>query len=230
MMKKKAVITGITGQDGSYLAELLLDEEPVEELGKDPMIQPKKNTVLSSLDNMWVNAKKLIKKDAEAEHAPLETPTVQDIEIDDPEKTARRLWKEDHPNSTIHYQEMLFEAGKIKKLPWQIAKYYPEYQSKPVADNVPTGTTGEVKGFGIAFPSQAQKGDMFLRVDRLPSALFKYNGINWIEVDKTLTDGYAYDDAYIDHLIEKIGSGEYDPDLLSDAEREHIESRLQSKA
>ena len=26
MKKKKAIITGITGQDGSYLAELLLDE------------------------------------------------------------------------------------------------------------------------------------------------------------------------------------------------------------
>ena len=207
-----------------------IDEEPVEELGKDPMIQPKKNTVLSSLDNMWANAKKLIKKDTEAEHAPLETPTVTDIEVDDPEKTARRLWKEDHPTSTIHYQEMLFDAGKIKKLPWQTAKYYPVYQSNLEADNVPTGLTGEVKGFGIAFPSQAQKGDMFLRVDRLPSALFKYNGINWIEVDKTLTDGYAYDDAYIDHLIEKIGSGEYDPDLLSEAEQEHIKLRLQSKA
>jgi hypothetical protein len=207
-----------------------VDEEPVEELVKDPMIQPKKNTVLSSLDSMWENAKKLIKKDTEAEHAPLETPTVNNIEVDDPEKTARRLWKEDHPNSTIHYQEMLFEAGKIKKLPWQTARYYPGYQSNLEADNVPTGPTGEVKGFGTAFPVDAKKGDMFLRVDRLPSALFKFNGINWIEVDKTLTDGYAYDDAYIDHLIEKIGSGEYDPDLLSDAEQAHIELRLQSKA
>ena len=207
-----------------------VDEEPVEELVKDPMIQPKKNTVLSSLDSMWENAKKLIKKDTEAEHAPLETPTVADIEVDDPEKTARRLWKEDHPNSTIHYQEMLFDAGKIKKLPWQTARYYPGYQTNPEADNVPTGPTGEVKGFGTAFPVDTKKGDMFLRVDRLPSALFKFNGINWIEVDKNLTDGYAYDDAYIDHLIEKIGSGEYDPDLLSEAEQEHIKLRLQSKA
>ena len=67
---------------------------------------------------------------------------------------------------------------------------------------------------------------MFLRVDRLPSALYKYNGANWIEVDKDLSDNYAYDDAYIDHLIVKIDSGEYDPELLSDAERDHIEQRL----
>ena len=204
-----------------------ITDEQFEQITQSVPQENKKKNVLSSLDAMWGRATSLFKKDSEAEHASLETPTVKKEPIDDdPEKTARRLWKEDNPNSTIHYQEMLLETGRIKKLPWQTDKYYPEDQTKLVPDN---GPTGEVKGFGIAFPSTAQKGDMFLRVDRLPSALFKFNGANWIEVDKTLTDGYAYDDAYIDHLIEKIGSGEYDPDLLSDAERAHIELRLQSK-
>jgi hypothetical protein len=47
-------------------------------------------------------------------------------------------------------------------------------------------------------------------------------------VDKELSDQHAYDTAYIDHLIAKIGSGEYDPDLLSDAEREQIENKLKN--
>lgn len=93
------------------------------------------------------------------------------------------------------------------------------------ADNVPA-QSGEVKGFGTQFPASADKGDMFLRVDQLPSALYKFNGNRWIEVDKALTDSHAYDTAYIDHLISKIESGEYDPDLLSDAERDSIERRL----
>ena len=92
-------------------------------------------------------------------------------------------------------------------------------------DNIP-GQTGEVKGFGTQFPSTANKGDMFIRVDQLPSALYKFNGNLWIEVDKDLTDNHAYDEAYIDHLISKIESGEYDPDLLSNAEQESIERRL----
>ena len=45
-------------------------------------------------------------------------------------------------------------------------------------------------------------------------------------MDKGLSDQHAYDDAYIDHLIEKISTGEYDPELLSDAERDSIERRL----
>jgi hypothetical protein len=58
--------------------------------------------------------------------------------------------------------------------------------------------------------------------------LYKFNGISWIEVDKLLSDQYTYDDAYINHLIEKLASGEYDPDLLTEAERDRIESKLKS--
>ena len=106
------------------------------------------------------------------------------------------------------------------------------YEVDPLAlqaDNVPVSPAGEVKGFGTNFPATANKGDMFLRVDQLPSALYKFNGIQWIEVDKKLSDQHAYDTAYIDHLIEKIGTGEYDPELLSDAERDSIEQRLKNR-
>ena len=140
------------------------------------------------------------------------------------EKEAQRAWKDANPEETIKHQRLLHKVGHIEQLPWRHPDYYPELQLQ--ADNAPTGPVGEVKGFGSQFPDHAAKGDMFLRVDRLPSALYKYNGANWIEVDKDLSDNYAYDDAYIDHLIAKIDSGEYDPELLSDAERDHIEQRL----
>jgi hypothetical protein len=90
----------------------------------------------------------------------------------------------------------MFEAGIIDKLPWMHTDYYPSLGL--VADNAPTGATGEVKGFGTVFPSNPIKGNMFLRVDQLPSALYKFNGVNWIEVDKELSDQHAYDDAYIE--------------------------------
>lgn len=137
-------------------------------------------------------------------------------------KEARRRWKEENPEDTLHHQENLFSAGAIKTLPWFDPKYYFGLE----ADNAPTSTTGEMKGFGTAFPKDVVKGDMFLRVDQIPSQLYKFNGRNWIEVDKALSDQHAYDEAYIDHLISKIESGEYDPDLLSDAERDSIERRL----
>ena len=181
----------------------------------------KKKNILAGLDSMWSRAKKLVTRESEAEHAPLNQSENLQAERDNLEKEARRLWKEANPDDTIHHQERLYAAGKIDRLPW--------HELDLVADNAPQGPQGEVKGFGTSFPANPNKGDMFLRVDQLPSVLYKFNGANWIEVDKSLTDQHAYDDAYIEHLIEKISSGEYDPDLLSDAERDRIEDKLKSK-
>lgn len=80
--------------------------------------------------------------------------------------------------------------------------------------------------FGTTFPPSPKKGDMFLRVDILPNKLFKWNDHKWIEVDKDHADAYAYDQKYIKHLIEKIESGTYDIELLTDVEREQISRYL----
>ena len=196
-----------TNPDANHWYDHIDEAEPV-----------KKNNVLAGLDSMWTRAKKLVIKDSEAEHAPLEQNIESELERDEKEKEARRRWKEDNPEDTIHRQEILYKTGKINSLPW--------HELELQADNELPQHQGEVKGFGTAFPSNAGKGDMFLRVDQLPSALYKFNGNQWIEVDKNLSDQHAYDEAYIDHLIEKIASGEYDPELLSDAERDNIEQRL----
>jgi hypothetical protein len=193
----------------------------------------RQKTILSGLDSMWARAKKLVVKDSEAEHAPLSPPAAEIDNLDDIvdplEKEALRKWKDDHPTDTIKRHRRLFEAGAIKELPWNTDQYRPDYMTELALqpDNLPDTNTGEVKGFGTAFPNNPAKGDMFLRVDQLPSVLYKFNGANWIEVDKSLSDQHAYDDAYIDHLIEKISTGEYDPELLSNAERERIEEKLQ---
>ena len=136
----------------------------------------------------------------------------------DPEKQARRLWKEQNPSDTIHRQEQLLEQGRINKLPW-------EDLLVAHADDLENITNVD---FGTRFPDNPVKGDAYIRVDHLPTKLFKWNGQKWIEIDKNSTDTFAYNDEYIDHLIAKIGSGEYDPDLLNDNEKQQIEQRLRT--
>jgi hypothetical protein len=63
----------------------------------------------------------------------------------------------------------------------------------------------------------------------LPNEVYKHNGNAWILVDKSRTDNYTYNEAYVDYLITKIDTGEYDIDLLSDNEREQISQRLLTK-
>lgn len=92
-------------------------------------------------------------------------------------------------------------------------------------DNVEATSTKS--GFGIKFPDNSAKGDMFLRVDYLPNKLFKHNGFKWIEVDKDKTDSYTYDEQYIQYLIEKLKSGEYEIDQLSATEQDLVAQQLQ---
>ena len=80
--------------------------------------------------------------------------------------------------------------------------------------------------FGNQFPTNPTKGDTYLRTDYLPNRLFKFNDFKWIEVDKDSTDVYAYEEAYIKHLIAQIDAGTYDVDTLTDVEREQIQEYL----
>jgi hypothetical protein len=79
---------------------------------------------------------------------------------------------------------------------------------------------------GNEFPEKANKGDHFAKLDCLPTRLYKFNGIKWIEVDKHRSDQYTYNMMYIDWLIEKLSVGEYDPELLTEAEQEQITRRI----
>jgi hypothetical protein len=153
-------------------------------------------------------------------------------EISPADKQARRNWKEANPGKSLKAHQRLHEEGHIEELPWNTPDYHPDYQDQLAlaADNELPQSTGNMRGFGSEFPTDwIKKGDMYLRTDRLPSALYKFNGNTWIEVDKNVSDSYVYDEAYIDHLIEKIDSGEYDPDLLSEFEKDCIALRLNSK-
>jgi len=153
-------------------------------------------------------------KDDESVNLVVEESNIsaEDIHEDHVTKQAMQLWKQDHPGETLKEQRRLLSVGHIDHLPWE------DYLEDPriVRD----------ASFGKTLPESGVKGDMFILVDSLPTRLFKYNGEKWIEVDKNVSDSYAYNQAYIDLLIEKIGAGQYDPELLTNAEREQIEDRI----
>jgi hypothetical protein len=62
----------------------------------------------------------------------------------------------------------------------------------------------------------------------LPSKQFKWNGSKWIEVDKSITDALAYNEQYIQHLVEKLSSGEYELDDLTDTEQSQVAEYLKN--
>jgi hypothetical protein len=138
-------------------------------------------------------------------------------ESDDLTKAAERAWKASNPYGSLKKERELFAENKILQLPWNnLAIKFDPSLLQP----------GNMLGCGNKWPENPKKGDTFIRTDRIPTVLFKFNGRDWIEVSKKLTNEYAYNDAYIAYLINKIASGEYDADLLTPSEEEQIAARL----
>jgi hypothetical protein len=219
----------------AMVAEILKDEEAVIDIdfGECPKCKTKlmdapgiglfcPNKECDVIDNLF-GAEILVENQINdnADQAEILSEAETPSDSNDEEKLAMREWKANNPDTTLKEQRRLYEQGVISELPWT-SKIGLQADNESVI-------TGQVRGFGIAFPDDAVKGDQFLRVDVLPSKLYKFNGIKWIEVDKNYSDQYAFDAAYIDYLITKIESGEYDPDLLSDTERDQVASRLKEQ-
>ena len=83
--------------------------------------------------------------------------------------------------------------------------------------------------FGTDFPKSAQNGQMFLKLDVIPSQLFKYNGNKWIQVDKEMNSSYANNQRVILMLMERLSSGEAEWDDLTAAEQEAVAPYLNRK-
>ena len=155
---------------------------------------------------------------------PVLEPEVKPIPTVEPitEQPSQEVLSEsnDAPSKFIKVPET---ANRVKKESPPVPETLNVRKLQP--DNV--DSTSAKSGFGIKFPDNSAKGDMFLRVDYLPNKLFKHNGFKWIEVDKDKTDSYTYDEQYIQYLIEKIKSGEYEIDQLSDTEQDLVAQQLQ---
>jgi hypothetical protein len=116
----------------------------------------------------------------------------------------------------VEFENRLFQRNALKEL-------------RPDLFSVKVDNTGNYKvssNFGTTFPKIAAKGDIFVRVDINPNRVYKFDGYKWIEINKESSQSYLYDQEYIKFLIEKIGSGEYDLDSFSDAEKAEIEVYL----
>jgi hypothetical protein len=147
--------------------------------------------------------------------------SVVDIEHDDNEgedspavKAAKTIWKANNPDKTLKEERRKFLRGEIDQLPWM--QLMTDHELGP----------SSATGFGTAFPANPVKGYVFVKVDIMPNRVYKYNGSDWISIDKNISDQYTYNVAYIDYLIEKIDQGQYDTELLTEREQEQIADRI----
>jgi len=149
-------------------------------------------------------------------HAPIAEPAQEPIAepaaVDEFNTPIRR-----GADYAVRYQGKVYNLDAFNKL-------HPSLAIR--ADNETLSNASQC-GFGDRFPDDPMKGDMFIRTDYLPEKLFKWNSSKWIEVDKNSTDSYTYNQAYIQHLIQKLEAGEYEIEDLNEAEQAQVEQQIE---
>ena len=150
----------------------------------------------------------------------VESYTEETPEKKEYKESQKRIWKAIHPEENLKPHKAKLKTGYINELPWE-QLVLPGINDLPDLDGR--------ADFGVKWPQKPKKGDTFLRVDNLPHTLYKWNGKKWINVDKEQNSSYAINNQYLEHLIAQISNGEYDPDLLSDKEREELTEYLKKE-
>lgn len=112
----------------------------------------------------------------------------------------------------VHAKSMLNDLG--------YASVVEDIERRKTETNLPA-TQHEV-GFGKEFPKKPYRGQMHVNISTIPSKLFKYNGSTWIEVDKSISDNYTHNEAYILYLINSVERGEQDPEELTQNEQDMV--------
>ena len=80
--------------------------------------------------------------------------------------------------------------------------------------------------FGKLLPTEGTTGQLFVQNSATGLRVFKWNGNNWISVDKIQNDSYLLDDPVTDGIITSLASGELDWEFLTDKEQAAIEPLL----
>jgi hypothetical protein len=136
------------------------------------------------------------------------------------------------PDSEIEYKVLDDVSEPDYPEPPPTVQVQSEIVPEPKPDDAPPATMPAerepVISLGDRWPPYPHRGDLFVKTTALPTVLFKFNGEIWIQVDKETNDVYHHSEQYINYLISKISSGEYDPELLTEQERSQIESKLKT--
>jgi len=117
----------------------------------------------------------------------------------------------------VEYDSKLFQQDALKQLRPDLFSAKADLGNKSSSD------------FGTTFPRMAAKGDVFVRVDVLPNRVYKFDGRRWIELNKSTSSTYLTDKSYLDFLVDKVGSGEYDLDILTDDEKDYVLEHLKNQ-
>jgi multisubunit Na+/H+ antiporter MnhG subunit len=196
-----------TSDTETFTEPLVSDESRTVEETQDlqsPSTEPDRDAV--PLQQEW----QVGSSEPEQETTAIIERITQNIEV----KTENVTPINDIGDGYVEFENHLFQKNALKEL-------RPDLFSLKIDEH-----NNYQSGFGTQFPKIAKKKDVFVRVDMMPNRIYRFDGKRWIELNKELSESYLYDQEYIRYLIDKIDTGEYDIELLSEQEKIQIEEYL----
>jgi len=176
------------------------------------------------------------------EPEPIPEPIVEELVVEEITETEPVVIEEIIPEPVAELEPVVQEPPEPPPAPEPVVEVapietvvIPEPDPVVLPDFKPTldiaaFPQGGNASFGVRFPPNPLRGDLFLRVDFSPSKLYKWLGQRWVEMDKNNHDNYIFDEEYIKLLVDKVASGEYDIDDLNSIEQEQIAEYLQKNS
>jgi hypothetical protein len=203
-------------------------EQPKEEVKDfDPgfVYQPQQPQPITDFPELQEMVKKGLEDGTIVIQGAVEEPKILTMGIDVVDRPGDYVTAPEPDVTFLPDSDHLIYEGKSYSID-AFKDHFPDLSA--VADNHPSLGNAAKADFGTEFPQKPTKGDLYLRTDYLPSKQFKWNGAKWIEVDKSITDALAYNEQYIQHLVEKLSSGEYELDDLTDTEQSQVAEYLKN--
>lgn len=188
------------------------DEEPNDKVSSTDFIEKRANEAI--VQNATYNFKNTENTELFSKE-PVVTETVKEIDESIESKV----------------DDLVVTEGVTQEAYKKVSEGYVEFEGKRMGEHVLKDIRPDLFGldengessFGNKFPEYAVVSDIFVRTDVLPHRVFKFVGNKWIEINKESSDTYLFNNNYIRYLIDKIGTGEIDPEILTSAEQDAIE-------
>ena len=80
--------------------------------------------------------------------------------------------------------------------------------------------------YGKTLPNEGTTGQLFVQYSANGLSVYKWNGDNWLAVDKEQNSSYLLDDPVTDGIITTLATGELDWEVLTSREQEALEPLL----
>ena len=144
------------------------------------------------------------------------------VEVEVPVEVIKEVRVEDHARMGELAREIDNLLGELKNKDHAIGKLRAQIEILEHPDDFIVNDSF----YGKTLPTQGTTGQLFVQYSANGLSVYKWNGDNWLAVDKEQNSSYLLDDPVTDGIITTLATSELDWEVLTPREQEALEPLL----